>query len=166
MHVILFTGSSGYLCSLSRPAAIGRSSLSAKSRQVFLSISCVSGSLARFDTCLRVLMILSLVARGKTQKMLLFGNVKEDNIFRDIVVAIFVDLWNQAILDSLDALCTSTCDVPNKVWCNLLPSTQHSCRFTVEVWVYMCEVMISTTQYVWQTIYSDDRRFLSNGNHE
>ena len=43
----VLTCSLGNLCSLSSSAAMGTSSLSAKSRQVLRSISCVSGKLAR-----------------------------------------------------------------------------------------------------------------------
>lgn len=46
--------------------------------------------------------------------MQFFGEVKEDNIFCDVVV-IFVDFWNQVILDLLGVLCINIYDVFNKV---------------------------------------------------
>ena len=82
------TCSKGNLCSLSRLAAIGASSLSAKSLHVWRNISCVSGSLARFDMDLLFAIHFPVPNRSKMLQTWFLGEVKVDAKLRDHIVAI------------------------------------------------------------------------------
>lgn len=82
------TCSKGNLCSLSRLAAIGASSLSAKSLHVWRNISCVSGSLARFDIDLLFVIHFPVPNRSKMPQTWFLGEVKVDAKLRDHIVAI------------------------------------------------------------------------------
>lgn len=82
------TCSKGNLCSLSRLAAIGASSLSAKSLHVWRNISCVSGSLARFDIDLLFAIHFPVPSRSKMLQTWFLGKVKVDAKLRDHIAAI------------------------------------------------------------------------------